>query len=210
MEVPCRFPARVPLVVAYFGSWLLFGSGGHRVYAHLATPWVVEAARGWYADVVRREYQWHLQPTLVESIEALGLRWLAQGAGDLAQFLLKGTISLHNQLDWERLEPFLRRSKRLKPGAGTDPPRDCFTITQSLVHGKLLLRKGLVDSSLPYADGVTPTTSPPVSGWATTSATTRRGAGRVATRGRGRAAPASSSRVSTPTLAGEEPTQAPP
>lgn len=126
-------------------------------------------------------------------MQSLGLRWLALSAGDLAPLLLQGMITLHNQLDWERLEPFLRRSKRFEPGAESEPPRDFIHVTQSLVQGKLLLREGLGDSSFPYADEVTPSTSPPVSGWVTTSATTRRGARRAAARGRRRATPSSSS-----------------
>lgn len=54
VDVPCGFPARVPQVVAYFGSYLRRNGEGHRVYACLATHWVVEVARVWYSDVVHR------------------------------------------------------------------------------------------------------------------------------------------------------------
>lgn len=54
LEVRCGFPARVPLVIAYFGSWLLSSSGGHRAYAYFATHWVVEVALRWYPGVGSR------------------------------------------------------------------------------------------------------------------------------------------------------------
>ena len=210
VEVPCGFPARIPLLVAYFGSVLRSSSEGNRVFAYLATHWVVVVARGWYSDVVHRGYLWHLPPALVEGMETLGFHWLALGAGDLAPFLLKGMVTLHNRLDWAQLDPFLRRNKRPEPGLESEPPREFVHVTHTLVQGQLLLREGLGDSSLPYAEGVTPSTSPPGSGWATSSATTRRGAHRGAPRSRGRAVPTTSPRVATPTSGGVEPNQAPP
>lgn len=44
-EFPCGFPARMPQVVAYFGSHLRGSSKGHRVYACVAKHWVVEVTR---------------------------------------------------------------------------------------------------------------------------------------------------------------------
>lgn len=119
-------------------------------------------------------------------------------------------MALDNRLDWVQLDPFLRRNKRSEPGLESEPPREFVHVTHTLVQGQLLLREGLGDPSLPYAEGVTPSTSPPGSGWATSSATTRRGAHRGAPRSRGRAVPTSSPRVATPTSGGVEPTQAPP
>ncbi|GAB0490106.1 hypothetical protein MMPV_001338 [Pyropia vietnamensis] len=107
MEVPCGFPARIPLIVAYFASYLR-GSGGHRAFAILASNWVVEVARGWYADVCRRGYLWHLPPSLVEGIETLGFPWLCYAEDDReAEEVLRAIVRLHNQLDWGALAPFL-------------------------------------------------------------------------------------------------------
>ncbi|GAB0493381.1 hypothetical protein MMPV_004663 [Pyropia vietnamensis] len=176
VEVPVGFPARVPLVVAYFGSYLMGPVEGHRAYATLATHWVVEVARAWYSDVIHRGYLWHLSTTLMEGIATLGVEWFTQGLGDQVSTTLVAMTALHNQLDWENIKPYLRRSKRSEPGAEMDPPRDFVHCTRGAVQGNLLLCEGLGDPELPYAEGVYRTTPAPPSGWAVSgrAAATRR------------------------------------
>lgn len=186
MEVPCGFPARVPLLVAYFGTFLS-GAGGHRAFAILATHWVVEVARGWYSDVVHRGYLWHLSPSLVEAISGLGLPWLCMDAAPQAESVLRAMCYLHNQLDWENLTPFLSRNKRIEPGAESSPTRGFVYCTRTLVQGALLLREGLGDATLPYADGVHPSSSPPLSGQVAAGVTSRRPPPKGVTRTRGNA-----------------------
>ncbi|GAB0498237.1 hypothetical protein MMPV_009578 [Pyropia vietnamensis] len=176
VEVPVGFPARVPLVVAYFGSYLMGPVEGHRAYATLATHWVVEVARAWYSDVIHRGYLWHLSTTLMEGIATLGVEWFTQGLGDQVSTTLVAMTALHNELDWENIKPYLRRSKRSEPGAEMDPPRDFVHCTRGAVQGNLLLCEGLGDPELPYAEGVYRTTPAPPSGWAVSgrAAATRR------------------------------------
>ncbi|GAB0498239.1 hypothetical protein MMPV_009580 [Pyropia vietnamensis] len=201
VEVPVGFPARVPLVVAYFGSYLMGPVEGHRAYATLATHWVVEVARAWYSDVIHRGYLWHLSTTLMEGIATLGVEWFTQGLGDQVSTTLVAMTALHNQLDWENIKPYLRRSKRSEPGAEMDPPRDFVHCTRGAVQGNLLLCEGLGDPELPYAEGVYRTTPAPPSGWAVSgrAAATRRESRRVVPRGRGQESSPGRGRASSPT-----------
>lgn len=165
VEVPCGFPARMPQVVAYFGSHLRRSMEGHRVYACLATHWVVEVTRAWHSDVIHRGYLWHLSPTLVGGTTTLSSEWLATGADFGARRILEAMKTLHNQLRWEDLAPNLRRTKRAAPGVETDPPRDFVHCTKGVVRGCLRPREGLGSAELPYAVGVTASTPAPASVW---------------------------------------------
>jgi len=79
LEEPFGFRARMPRIVAYFGTVLRRGESTP-VAAILATQWVLEVAEVWYASARTKEYLWHLPTGVVGSLVELHLTKLAEGA----------------------------------------------------------------------------------------------------------------------------------
>jgi len=77
LEVPYGFPARMPSVVAFFGTALRRGESTTAA-AILATQWVLEVAGVWYASARTKGYLWHL-PARPPSVVGLGGRWYVPG-----------------------------------------------------------------------------------------------------------------------------------
>ena len=161
LEVPRGFPARMPRIVAYFGTVLRRGESTPAA-AILATQWVLEVAGVWYASARTKGYLWHLPPGVVDSLVELHLANLAEGADPEAQAYLSELLDLHQSLDWEAAGPYLARR-----GGGEDDgtARAFVHCDKRLVEGRLGLQEGLGDPSYPYATGVTETSAPPESGW---------------------------------------------
>jgi len=144
MEVPMGFPAMLPGFLAYNLSRMRPIEEGHRLYAILATQWVVEVAPVWVASLKVKGYLWHLSNALVEGMCTLTPARLGDGRdGDYAE-LLEEMIILHNTLDWVSFQPFLRRTVAEGTDAATRGFVHCFC---GLSKGELFLQKRLgVDS----------------------------------------------------------------
>jgi len=99
LEVPHGSPARVPRVVAYFGTALRRGESTPAA-AILATQWVLEVAGVWYASARTKAYLWHLPAGLVDRLVRLHLANLAKGEDQEAHGYLSELVDIHQSLDW--------------------------------------------------------------------------------------------------------------
>jgi len=160
LEVPYRFPARMPRIVAYFGAALRRGESTPAA-AILATQWVLEVAGVWYASARTKEYLWHLPAGLVDRLVELYLANLAEGVDPEAQAYLSEVLDLHQSLDWAAAGPYLACRVR---GEDDGAARAFVHCDKHLVEGRIGLHEGLGDPSYPYAAGVTVTSAPPESG----------------------------------------------
>jgi len=161
LEVPHGFPARMPRIVAYFGTLLRRGESTPAA-AILETQWVLEVAGVWYASARTKGYLWHLPTGVVDSLVELHLANLAEGADPEAQAYLSELLDLHKSLDWAAAGPYLAR----RVGGEDDGTARAFVhCDKRLVEGLIGLQEGLGDPSYPYAAGVTATSAPPESGW---------------------------------------------
>ena len=106
LEVPHGFPARMPRIVAYFGTVVRQGESTPAA-AILATQWVLEVAGVWYASAWTKGYLWHLPTGVVDSLVELHLANLAEGADPEAQAYLNELLDLHQSLDWAVAGPYL-------------------------------------------------------------------------------------------------------
>jgi len=162
MKVPMGFPAMLPRFFAYYSSRMRPNEEGHRLYAILATQWVVEVASVWVPSLKVKGYLWHLSNALVEGMCTHTPARLGDGRdGDYAE-LLDEMIILHNSLDWVSVQPFLRRTAAEGTDAATRGFVHCFC---GLSKGKLFLREGLGVDSYPYGPGIGAQSPPPASGW---------------------------------------------
>ena len=73
------FPAMLPRFLAYYSSRMRQNEEGHRLYAILATQWVVEVASVWVASLKSKGYLWHLSNALVEGMCTLTPARLGDG-----------------------------------------------------------------------------------------------------------------------------------
>jgi len=78
LEVPYGFPARMPRVVAYFGTALRRGESTPSA-AILSNQWVLEVAGVCYASARTKGYLWHLPSSLVDRLVGLHLANVAEG-----------------------------------------------------------------------------------------------------------------------------------
>ena len=108
LEVPYGFPARMPRVVAYFGTTLRRGASTPAA-AILETQWVLEVAGVWYASARTKRYLWHLPASLVDRLVGLHLANVAEGADPEAHAYLRELLELHQSLDWAAAGPYLSR-----------------------------------------------------------------------------------------------------
>jgi len=161
LEVPYGFPARMPRVVAYFGTALRRGESTPAA-AILATQWVLEVAGVWYSSARAKGYLWHLPAGLVGRLVGLRLANLAEGADPEAHAYLSELIDLHQSLDWAAAGPYLARRVC---GEDEEAARALVHCDKRLVDGLIGLQEGLGDTLYPYAAGVTATSAPPESGW---------------------------------------------
>jgi len=161
LEVPYGFPARMPRIVAYFGTVLRRGESTPAA-AILATQWVLEMARVWYASARTKGYLSHLPTGAVDSLVELHLANLAEGADVEAQAYHSELLDLHQSLDWAAAGPYLAR----RVGGDDDGAAPAFVHCGTrLMEGRIGLHEGLGNPSYPYAAGVTATSAPPESGW---------------------------------------------
>ena len=159
--MPYAFPARIPRIVADFGTALRRGESTPAA-AILATQWVLEVAGVWHASARTKGYLWHLPAGLVDRLVDLHLANLAEWPDPEAQAYLSELLDLHQSLDWAAAGPYLAR----RVGAEDDgAARAFFHCDKRLVDGRIVLHEGLGDPSYPYAAGVTATSAPPESGW---------------------------------------------
>jgi len=161
MEEPFGFPARMPRIVANFGTTLRRGESTPAA-AILATQWVLEVAGVWYASARTKRYLWHLPAAVVGRFVGLRLANVAEGAGPDAHAYLSELLYRHQSLDWEAAGPYLARRVGGEEG---EAPRAFVYCEKRLVGGRIGLREGLGDLAYPYAAGVTATSPPPDSGW---------------------------------------------
>ena len=118
--------AMLPRFLAYYLSRMRPNEEGHRLYAILATQWVVEVASVWVASLKVKGYLWHLSNALVEGMCTLTPARLGDGRdGDYAE-LLEEMIILHNSLDWVSVQPFLCRTAAEGTDAATRGFVHCF------------------------------------------------------------------------------------
>jgi len=163
VEVPMGFPAMLPRFLAYYSSRMRPNEEGLRLYAILATQWVVEVASVRVASLKSKGYLWHLSNALVEGMRTLTPARLGDGRdGDYAE-LLEEMIILHNALDWVSVQPFLRRTAT--EGGAEATTRGFVHWFCGLSRGKSLLREGLGLDSYPYSPGIGAQSPPPASGW---------------------------------------------
>jgi len=108
MEVPYGFPARMPRVVAYFGTALRLVDATSPA-AILASQWVLEVAGVWYASARTRGYQWQLPASFVDRLVGLHLANVAEGADPEAHAYLSELLGLHQSLDWAAAGTYLAR-----------------------------------------------------------------------------------------------------
>jgi len=160
MEVLYGFPARMPRIVAYFGTALRPGDSTPAA-AILATQWVLEVAGVWYASAWTRGYLWHLLAGLVDRLVELHLANLAEGADPEAQAYLSELLDLHQSLDWAAAGPYLAHRVG---GEDVGATRAFVHCDKRLVEGRTGFHEGLGDPSYPYAAGVTATSARPESG----------------------------------------------
>jgi len=86
---------------------------------------------------------------------------LAEGADQEALAYLSELVDLHHSLDWEAAGPYLAS----RVGGEDDEETRAFVhCDKRLAHGLIGLRKGLDDTSYPYATRVASTFAPPRSG----------------------------------------------
>jgi len=159
LEGPYGFPAKMPRLVAYFGTALRLAECTPAATI-LATQWVLEVV--WYASARNKGYLWHLPAGLVDRLVELQLANLAKGADPEAQAYLSELLDLHQSLDWAAAGPHLAR----RVGGEDDGAARAFVhCDKRLVEDRIGLHEGLGDPSYPYAAGVTATSAPPESGW---------------------------------------------
>ena len=141
VEVPFGLPARMPRIVAYFGTALCQGESTQAADI-LATQWVLEVAGVWYASARTKGYLWHLPASLVDSLVGLRLENVAKGAGPDANAYLSELLDLHQSLDWGASEPYLARRVGGEEG---EAPRAFVHCDKLLVGGRIGLHEGLGD-----------------------------------------------------------------
>jgi len=156
MEVPFGFPARMPRIVAYFGTALRRVESTPAA-AILATQWVLEVVGLCYASARTKGYPWHLPAAVLGRLVGLRLANVAERADPDAHAYLRELLDLHQSLDWQAAGPYLDR-----PVGGEDgeAPRAFFHCDKRLVGGRIGLSEGPGELAYPYAAGVT-ATSPP-------------------------------------------------
>ena len=163
VEVPMGFPAMLPRFLAYYSSRMRPNEEGHRLYAILATQWVVEMASVWVASLESKGYLWHLSNALVEGLSTLTPALLGDGRdGDYAE-LLEEMIILHNSLDCVSVQPFRRRTAT--EGGTEATTRGFVHCLCGLSKGNVLLREGLGLDDYPYGPGIGAQSLPPASSW---------------------------------------------
>jgi len=99
-EVPFGFPARMPRIVAIFGTAPCRGESTPAA-AILATQWVLEVVAMWYASARTKGYLWHLPAAIFGRLVGLRLANGAEGAGPDPHAYLSELLDLHQSLDWE-------------------------------------------------------------------------------------------------------------
>ena len=161
LEVPYGFPAKMPRVVAYFGTALRRGASTPAA-AILATQWVLEVAGVWYASARTKRYLWHLPASLVDRLVGLHLANVAEGADPEAHAYLRDLLEFHQSLDWAAAGTYLSRRVGGEDGGAARAFVHC---DKRLVDGRIGLHEGLGDTSYPYAAGLTATSAPPETGW---------------------------------------------
>jgi len=161
IEVPFGFPARMPRIVAYFGTALRRGESIPAA-AILATQWVLQVVGVWYASARTKGFLWRLPAAIVGRRVGLRLANVAQEAGPDAHAYLSELLDPHQSLDWEAAGPYLARRVG---GEESEAPRAFSHCDKRLVAGRIGLREGLGDLAYPYSEKVTATSPPPDSGW---------------------------------------------
>jgi len=140
VEVPFWFPARMPRIVAYFGTALHRGESTTAA-AILATQLVLEVAGVWFASTRTKGYLWHLPASLVDSPVGHRLANVAKGTGADAGAYLSELLDLHQSLDWVAAGPYLAGQVGREEG---EAPRAVFHCNKRLVGGRIGLREGLL------------------------------------------------------------------
>jgi len=160
LEVPFGVPARMPRIVAHFGTALRRGESTPAA-AILAPQWVLDVTGVWYASACSEGYRWHLPAALVGRLVGLRLANVAEGAGQDAHAFLSELLDLHQALDLEAAGPYLALQVGGEEGKA---PRAFVHCDKRLVAEHRGLRAGLGDPAYPYAAGVSATSPPPESG----------------------------------------------
>jgi len=163
VEVPMGFPAMLPRFLAYCSSRMRPNEEGQRLYAILATQWVVEVASLWVASLKTKSYLWHLSNALVEGICTLTPARLGDRRDGGYAEIFEEMIILHKSLDWVSIQPFLRRTAT--EGGAEATTRGFVHCFGGLSKGKLLLREGLGLDSYPHGPGIGAQSRSPASGW---------------------------------------------
>jgi len=161
LEAPFGFFARLPRIVAYFGTALRRGESTLAA-AIFDTQSVLEVAWVWYASVRTKGHLWHLPAAMVGRLVGLRLEDVAEGAGLDAHAHLSELLDLHRSLDWEAAGPYLARRVGGEEG---EAPRAFFHCDKRQVAGRIGLREGLGDPAYFYAAMVSATSPPPEWGW---------------------------------------------
>jgi len=94
MEVPFGFPARMPGIVAFFGTALRRGESTPAA-AILAAQWVRHVTGVWYASAHTKEYLWPPPAAVVGRLVGLRLANVSEGAGPDAHAFLSELLDLH-------------------------------------------------------------------------------------------------------------------
>jgi len=198
-EVLFGFPARMPRIVAYFGTALRRGKSTPAA-AILATPWVLQVVGWWYASARTKGYLWQPPAAIEGRLVGLRLANVAEGAGPDAHAYLSELLDLHQSLDWEAAGPYLARRVGGEEG---EAPWAFVHCDKRLVAGRIGLRESLGDLAYPYSAGVTAMSPPPNSGWGAPGASVPQQ--RKRTRGTADCPPARGGAVRRTTRAGASP-----
>jgi len=199
MEVPFGFRARMPRIVAYFGTALRRRESTPAA-AILATQWVLEVVGVWYASARTKGYLWHLPAAIVGRLVGFRLANVSEGAGPDAHAYLSELLDLPQSLDWEAAGPYLARRVA---GEENEAPKAFVHCDKRLVGGRIGLCEGLGDLAYPYSAGVTATSAPPDSSWGALGASVPQQ--RKRTRGTAERPPARGGAVWRTTRAGASP-----
>jgi len=106
MEESLRLSARMPRIVAHFGTALRRGNSTPAA-AILATQWVLEVAGVWFASARTKGYLWHLPASLIDRLVRLRLTNVVEGADLDAHAYVREVLDLHHTLDWAAAGPYL-------------------------------------------------------------------------------------------------------
>lgn len=152
VEVPYRFPALLPRLVAHFGSVMLTARPDHVVLATLATQWLFEVLSTWVACVQRRKKVWYLLPRLIQCLEQLTPRLVAEGCPSGQLTLLEEMLRLHKLIEWKSIEYKGRPPSRGSNDEGTR--RQLVSVGRELHDGCAVLTEGMGIGDITYAPGV--------------------------------------------------------